>query len=50
MTIEIAHDGTSKWNFYRKQYKKSRWRKVGQRMLNAQQKYYQGYSGLIIVI
>jgi len=29
MTIEVAKDGTAKWNFYRKSYQKARWRKVG---------------------
>ena len=50
MTITIDKNGVIKWNFYRKSYRKSRWRKIGQRLLNNIIKYYPDYSGLILVI
>lgn len=49
MTIRFDEHGNVQWNIYRKAYKKSRWRKCGQRLLEHCMK--QGYkSGLIIVI
>ena len=34
MMISIALDGTVKWRFDRKSYRKARWRKLGQRMID----------------
>lgn len=34
MTIIIHPDGRIEWHFYKKAYRKSRWRKVGQRLIN----------------
>lgn len=49
MTITFDERGNVQWNFYRKAYKKSRWRKCGQRQLDYMLK--SGYkSGLILVI
>ena len=50
MTIEIDVHGNVTWNFYRKSYKKSRWRKVGQRQLNYMQKHFSNYSSCLIVV
>ena len=49
MTIDIAKDGTVKWIFYRKSYRKARWRRLGQRLLNDFQKT-PGAYGLILVV
>ena len=38
MFIKIFKDGTIKWYFHRKAYKKARWRKLGQRLINYFQK------------
>ena len=50
MTIEFDINGNTVWHFYRKAYRKARWRKVGQRLLDYELKNFPGYSGLIIVI
>lgn len=50
MTIEFDKGGNVTWCFYRKAYKKARWRRLGQRLLNYELKIYPGYSGLIIVV
>lgn len=49
MVIKIAEDGTVKWWFYRKSYKKARWRKLGARLLKDFQKE-AGAHGLIFVV
>ena len=49
MIIKIAEDGTVKWQFYRKSYKKARWRKLGARLL-ADFKKDAGAHGLIFVV
>ena len=49
MTIEVAKDGTVKWIFYRKSYRKARWRKLGQRLLDDFRKTPDAY-GLIFVV
>lgn len=49
MVIEVAKDGTVKWQFYRKSYKKARWRKLGARLLADLQKE-AGAHGLIFVV
>lgn len=49
MVIKIAEDGTVKWQFYRKSYKKARWRRLGTRLLTDFQKE-KGANGLIFVI
>lgn len=33
MVIEVAKDGTVKWRFYRRSYKKARWKRLGERLL-----------------
>ena len=48
MVIKIAEDGTVKWQFRRKSYKKARWRKLGARLLKDFQKD-TGTHGLIVV-
>lgn len=49
MTIEFDEHGNVQWNFYRKAYRKSRWRKLGQRLLDSMLK--EGYkNGMIIVV
>jgi len=48
MTISFDEQGNTKWNFYRKTYKKSRWRKTAFRLYKRVLAH--GYrSGLIIV-
>lgn len=49
MTIDIAKDGTVKWIFHRKSYRKARWRRLGQRLLNDFRKT-PGAYGLILVV
>lgn len=49
MIIIIAEDGTVKWQFCRKSYKKARWRKLGTRLLKDFQKD-AGAHGLIFVV
>lgn len=49
MIIKIAEDGTVKWQFYKKSYKKARWRRLGARLLKDFQKETGAY-GLIFVI
>lgn len=49
MVIEVCKDGTVKWRFYRKAYKKARWRRLGARLLADFQKD-AGASGLIFVV
>lgn len=49
MVIKIAKDGTIKWIFHRKSYKKARWRKLGARLLEDFQKDI-GTHGLIFVV
>lgn len=49
MVIKVAKDGTVKWQFYRKAYKKTRWRRLGARLLEDFQKD-AGASGLIFVV
>lgn len=49
MIIEIAENGTVKWRFYRKSYKKARWRRLGARLLADFQKDV-GTHGLIFVV
>lgn len=49
MLIKVANDGTVKWIFRRKSYRKARWRKLGQRFLNDFQKT-PGAYGLILVV
>lgn len=49
MLIKISKDGTVKWIFYRKSYRKARWRRLGQRMLNDFYKI-PGTHGLIFVV
>lgn len=48
MTIIIRDDGVIKWKFYKKSYRKARWRKLGQRLLNDFLKQ-PGAKGLIFV-
>ena len=48
MTITVHQDGQNEWHFYRKSYRKARWRKVGQRMVDAMLR--DRYHGLVIVI
>jgi len=47
MTIFIYKDGRTVWKFYIKSYKKARWRKLGQRMVNEIIK--SGCHGLVII-
>ena len=49
MIIEVSQDGTVKWNFYRKAYRKARWRRLGRRLLNDFRKT-PGAYGLILVV
>lgn len=49
MTITYDVHGNAEWRFYRKSYRKSRWRKEGQRMLDYLLKNYPGTSGIILV-
>lgn len=48
MVIKVYDNGEAKWFFYRKSYRKARWRKLGQRLLNDFKKEY-STKGLIIV-
>ena len=50
MTIKVDAYGNAVWVFYRKSYRKARWRRVGQRLLDEVQRCYPGYSGLIVVV
>lgn len=50
MTIKVDAYGNAVWVFYRKSYRKARWRRVGQRLLDEVQRRYPGYSGLIVVV
>ena len=34
MTIYVRKGGKIEWKFYRKSYRKARWRRLGQRLLN----------------
>lgn len=47
MFIIVHKDGQIEWHFWRKSYRKARWRKLGQRMLDDYIKH--GLQGLIIV-
>lgn len=48
MVIKVSEDGSIKWIFRRKSYKKARWRRLGERLLKDFQKDIGAY-GLIIV-
>ena len=50
MYVEVKADGSIKWTFYRKAYKKSRWKKVGKRQVDFLMSAYPGFTGGIIVI
>lgn len=47
MTIERKKDGTTIWTFYRKQYRKARYRKWGERHLRDLDKFSPGWWGII---
>ena len=47
MFIIVLKDGRTKWYFLRKSYRKARWRKLGQRMIDYYIKH--GSYGLIVV-
>lgn len=49
MIIKVEDWGEVKWIFYRKSYKKARWRKLGQRLLDDFQKM-PGAKGIIFVV
>lgn len=52
MVIEVFIDGSTKWHFYRKAYRKARWRNVGQRELKSFFRFKEEHPeahGLIIV-
>jgi len=52
MVIKIKEDGFVEWNIYKKSYRKSRWRKVGNRELKRFMKFREEHPvahGLIIV-
>lgn len=49
MAIKVEKDGTVKWIFHRKSYRKARWRRLGQRLLNDFQKT-PGAYGLILIV
>lgn len=48
MVIIVTSYGKIIWKIYRKSYKKARWRKLGQRMLNDFQRQYAA-KGIIYV-
>lgn len=47
MIIERKEDGTTIWTFYRKQYKKARYRKWGERCIRYLDKSSPGWWGII---
>ena len=52
MVIEVKKDGSVEWHIYKKSYRKSRWRKVGNRELKYFMNFrkdHPGAHGLIIV-
>jgi len=49
MVIWVEKDGTVRWVFRRKSYRKARWRKLGQRLLDDFKKT-PGVSGMIFVV
>ena len=48
MLIERKEDGATIWTFYRKQYRKARYRRWGQRAIKYLDKKRPGWSGLIV--
>lgn len=50
MLIEVFEDGSVKWHFFRKSYRKARWKREGDRQLQYFQKHFPGGSGMIGVI
>ena len=50
MTIHVNKLAKIEWNFYRKGYRKARWRRLGQRLLNRMQEEFPGYDTLIVVL
>lgn len=47
MCIIVYEDGRTEWHFWRKAYRKARWRRLGQRMVDDFIK--NGFHGLIVV-
>ena len=50
MLIEVFEDGSIKWRFFRRSYKKARWKREGARKLRYFQKHFLDGSGMIGVI
>ncbi len=48
MLIVVDYDGTATWTFSRKSYRKARWRRAGQRMVDDVKKNYPGFVSYII--
>lgn len=48
MVVERKRDGTTVWKFYRKQYKKARYRKWGERQLRYFDKSSPEWYGIIV--
>ena len=48
MCIRKTKDGRIKWTFHRKQYKKARYRRWGERQIHYLDKKRPGWSGIIV--